>query len=144
MTSAPIGLVPARLQEDIGHLCVPNVDHHTQLLVVDFASMYIGGMRYNTISDYPEDPDHSGKRSEVTIGIPIIEMDTASYVDNAVMVWFIEGEVRRKFPNCEYIIIIGDEQTYDRMIKMKSARAVMFKWLIPMPGEFHVIGHICH
>ena len=42
-----------------------------------------------------------------------------------VMVWFIEGEVRRKFPNCEYIIIIGDEQTYDRMIKMKSARAVI-------------------
>ena len=60
------------------------------------------------------------------------------------MVWFIEGEVRRKFPNCEYIIIIGDEQTYDRMIKMKSARAAMFEWLIPMPGEFHVIGHICH
>jgi hypothetical protein len=23
------------------------------------------------IGDYPEDPDHSGKRSEVTIGIPI-------------------------------------------------------------------------
>jgi hypothetical protein len=142
VTSDPIGLVPARLREEIGHLCVPNVDHHTQLL--EFASMYIGGMRYNTISDYPEDPDHSGKRSEVTIGIPIIEMDTASYVDNAVMVWFIEGEVRRKFPNCEYIIIIGDEQTYDRMIKMKSARAAMFEWLIPMPGEFHVIGHICH
>ena len=27
---------------------------------------------------------------------------------------------------------------------MKSARAVTFKWLIPMPGEFHGIGHICH
>ena len=44
----------------------------------------------------------------------------------------------------KYVFVIGDEQTYDRMIKMKPASPRQYLWLIPIPGEFHVTGHILH
>ena len=54
----------------------------------------------------------------------------------------ILDDMRARYPNLTFIFVAGDEQTYDRMIKLKSDDLNGYKWLIPLPGDFHVAGHI--
>ena len=54
----------------------------------------------------------------------------------------ILDDMRARYPNLTFIFVAGDEQTYDRMIKLKSDDLNGYEWLIPLPGDFHVAGHI--
>ena len=78
------------------------------------------------------------------IRFPIIDLSTASYDDIRLMLWLIHDEVMRENPTTKFVIIVGDEQTYDRMVKLMSQAPNEFSWLIPFPGEFHFTAHCLH
>ena len=136
-----VALVNHPLQNP-GHLMSNNIADHADLL--EFCADYIGSLHHMDMFEYPDDPLHPGTKSECTIGIPIMEVSTASYQDNLVMLLHILYFIELDNPDVKYVILVGDEQTYDRMIKLKSDNPRRFEWLIPMPGEFHFCGHVCH
>ena len=74
---------------------------------------------------------------------PMLDTNTASYNDNGEMLEFVREESLRMLshkPN--YLFVIGDQQTYERMIHLKNNYPDLFWWLIPIPGEFHVCAHM--
>lgn len=129
-------------RQNPGHLCNPSPQYHRDLL--DFCAYYIGSNPWRDILCYPDDPQHPGARSQVVIGTPICGVSTASYQDNCVMLWHLYYHCELDLPDIEHMLVIGDEQTYDRMIKMKAAQPNNYSWLVPFPGEFHLCGHVLH
>ena len=61
-----------------------------------------------------------------------------------MMLWHLYYHCKLDLLDIELMLVIGDEQTYDRMIKMKSAQPNNYRWLVPFPGEFHLCGHVLH
>lgn len=123
----------------IGHNMSPDYRDHTDLL--DFCSHYIGSLRSDTIMEYPNDPDLQGA-TRTDIGTPLVDCSTGSYTDNCRVMWFIHYFISLIYVASNYIFIVGDEQTFDRMVKLKSQRPQQYWWLIPIPGEFHFTGHV--
>ena len=71
------------------------------------------------------------------------ETNTASYDDNAKMLTHTLQGVRKQNPSVDFIFVIGDQQTYDRMVCLLSdCSDGRYDWLIPMPGEFHLLTHV--
>ena len=71
---------------------------------------------------------------------PIRQATTTTYGE---MLEFVREESLRMLshkPN--YLFVIGDQQTYERMIHLKNNYPDLFWWLIPIPGEFHVCAHM--
>jgi hypothetical protein len=40
------------------------------------------------------------------------------------------------------MLVVGDQQTYMRMVALKRAQPEEYSWLVPMPGEFHFRVHV--
>ena len=132
-----------RARVNFGHTMGPDVALHQELLL-DWVAGWIGALESDEIINYPADPHHDGRPTVIYMGKPLLDLSTASYQDNAVMLWFIHYFLTEKNPALKYIIITGDEQTYDRMIKIKSNSPQEYEWRIPWPGEFHCCGHVLH
>ena len=75
---------------------------------------------------------------------PVLHVNTASYDDNTYMLWMIKMWAHQRNPDMTHAFVVGDEQTFQRMIHMKEMEKVNYEWLIPMPGEFHVAAHMLH
>ena len=41
-----------------------------------------------------------------------------------------------------YVLVVGDQQTYKRMIDLKREQPAEYAGLVPMPGEFHFRVHV--
>jgi hypothetical protein len=41
-----------------------------------------------------------------------------------------------------YVLVVGDQQTYKRMIDLKREQPAEYAGLVPMPGEFHFRIHV--
>ena len=119
------------------HLFDPDPQVHQNLL--DFCAEFV--LECNGPFEYPSDSVQPTQAAWV-VHSPILDTNTASYYDNAKMLEQILDDMRTRYPNLTYIFVAGDEQTYDRMIKLKSDDLDGYDWLIPLPGDFHVAGHI--
>ena len=67
-----------------------------------------------------------------------------SYQGNEYTMDMVVHRIRLKYPDMDYIIVIGDQQTYDRIVRLKCADPPGYKWLVPMCGEMHVMAHDCN
>lgn len=115
--------------------------HHAVLLedCVDFCR------DHGSLLNYPsQDPHHDNHATRYIIHEPLVNMDTASYLDNGIMLNTIWQEIRIELPGCTLVFVVGDEQTYDRMVKLKCYCRGHYLWAIPVPGEFHFCGHVLH
>ena len=152
MLPLPITIAPEDLPDDFWLLIRPNieqdfssdVDAHSELLEFCWETMTMLNYDGIKLDSYPPDPQHDGNGTFFIVEHPIIDVNTASYNDNKLMLFVIRDEVMTAYPGMEFILVAGDEQTYDRMVKIKSMEPWSYEWLIPFPGEFHVCGHMLH
>ena len=75
---------------------------------------------------------------------PILKCNTASYEDNQYILWRLKMYMEMRNPGMTHAFVVGDEQTFQRMIHMKQLDKFAYSWLIPMPGEFHMACHMLH
>jgi len=40
------------------------------------------------------------------------------------------------------VIVIGDQQTFSRMVWLKRFQPKQYDWVVPFPGEFHFVVHL--
>ena len=113
-----------------------------------FMSCLVDGMPGNpTIKQIPKyfpDPLHSGQACVYIIQEPLTETSTMSYQGNEYTMDMMVHRIRLKYPDMDYIIVVGDQQTYDRIVRLKCADPPGYKWLVPMCGEMHVMAHDCN
>ena len=72
---------------------------------------------------------------------PMMDAATASY-DDVDPFLNIMIATMCAIENFKLVMVVGDGQSYSRMVWLKINRPDIFKWLIPLPGEFHFIVHV--
>ena len=127
---------------NISRFFTPYVEDHSALL--NFCSKYAAFRlsQGENLMEYP--PRGNCTPTFFIIKFPICDLSTASYEDILLMLYLIKEDMYASNPQLKFIFIVGDEQTYDRMIKIKMRERHEFNWLIPLPGEFHLCGHHLH
>lgn len=75
---------------------------------------------------------------------PLLRVDTGSYEENEDCCWHLWTQMQLRNQLLTHAFVIGDEQTYQRMIFMKLRNPISYSWLIPMHGEFHFAAHMIH
>ena len=94
------------------------------------------GLQY--LLGYPNDPEHNALPCKYEVHEPSLNRGTASYVDNGVTLHRSVTELTEVLATLKVIIVEGEEQTFDRMVKLLTHANAMFKWSIPWPGELHL------
>lgn len=87
-----------------------------------------------------------GGRSVFIYQKPLFECGTAAYEDvEAMLARIHQSHVVEK--GHRKVMVVGDQQTYDRMLRIKTDATVRktdardYDWLIVLPGEFHFQWH---
>ena len=93
---------------------------------------------------YRADPDHPGRPTNFLVWEPAVYTGTESYVDNREVLDTIDARIGAELPRSLCTIIVGDQQTFDRMMKLKRAQYDDYKHIIPFNGEMHMCAHFCH
>ena len=92
------------------------------------------------ILDHP-DFQPNGK-TEYIYDPAIIGTSTSSYTENEVILNTIQQlHVNGEKNNFNNVIVVGDQQTFDRMNALIRARPGQYPWAISMNGDFHFIAH---
>ena len=65
---------------------------------------------------------------------------TADYEDNKAVLARIR--IRKENLGLKLVFVIGDQQSYSRMVWLKRKETSDYLWLVPFPGEFHFAVHM--
>jgi len=68
---------------------------------------------------------------------PLVGYGTESYADNDAVLEHIKEKIEDRIPGNKLTIIVGDQQTFDRMMKLRKYQPIDYAWLVPMAGEMH-------
>ena len=93
---------------------------------------------------YRDDPAHARRPTSFLVWEPEVYTGTESYADNRDVLDTIERRVEAELPRALCTIIVGDQQTFDRMMKLKRSQYEDYKHVIPFNGEMHMCAHFCH
>jgi hypothetical protein len=102
----------------------------------------------DNILDHPDGAKPT--RTEAIFEEPILDAGTAAYKDVdkflfAVrsMYLFLVGmaSVPRKMASAAVVMVVGDQQTFSRMLWLKLYHPARYARLLPLPGEFHFTVH---
>ncbi|CAC5358619.1 unnamed protein product [Mytilus coruscus] len=44
--------------------------------------------------------------------------------------------------SCNYIVVVGDGKSYDHLIKLKSEYGANLSWVLPYPGDWHILKNL--
>ena len=112
-----------------------NIKHGRQLDVLWKHYLEIGG---DSILARPNF-QHPG-RTSIVYHEPVFDASTASYHDMSLSLQRIkQKQVVEK--RLTFVMVVGDQQTYKRMVDLKREQPSEYHWLVPMPGEFHFRVH---
>ena len=78
------------------------------------------------------------RRTEVTYMQPVLNVNTASNDDIDTTATEIKNAI---LSGTEMILIVGDQQTYERLFHLKVKRGISYQWCLPLPGEWHFTVH---
>ena len=81
-------------------------------------------------------------QTKMVVLAPVMNVGTESYEDNQLILWLVKMQLDMHNESLTHAFVIGDQQTYERLIHMKEANMVGYDWLIPFPGEFHFAMHM--
>lgn len=82
--------------------------------------------------------NHAPVQAELRYMPPVLDVDTASYDDIYKSLNAIKHAI---LPYTEMVLLVGDQQTYERLFHLKSKRNASHRWLVPLPGEWHYVVH---
>ena len=72
---------------------------------------------------------------------PMMDVSTAAYDDVDPFLNFMYT-LMCSIQSFLIILVVGDGQSYTRMVWLKKFRPHHFKWMVPLPGEFHFVVHV--
>ena len=75
---------------------------------------------------------------------PLIHTGTTSYQDNKECLLAIDNKVMTEGVDNLATIVVGDQQTFDRMVKLRRNMPLMYRHIIPFNGEMHFAAHFLH
>ena len=87
---------------------------------------------------------HNGEPTFFEIWEPEVYTGTESYQDNVDVLERIHRQIEERTNGYECILIVGDQQTFDRMMKLKREHAQQYRHIIPFNGEMHFEVHFAH
>jgi hypothetical protein len=73
---------------------------------------------------------------------PMLDVATNSYADVEELLHRVQAQLCTQ-DGWRYVILIGDQQTFSRMWDIKMRRRDDCEWLVPFPGEWHFLVHVC-
>ena len=95
-------------------------------------------------SNYLRHPDYTPPSGASTLIYqpPLYDTGTASYRDvRRILTRIYDYHI--KHLGQRIVLLVGDHQTYDRMLKLKiNSPSNQYSWLVPLPGEFHFKWHV--
>ena len=85
---------------------------------------------------------HTATRTFTIYMDPVLNVGTAAYadVDRVLKVIFNFYVVTCVMP-AAIVLLVGDQQSYNRMIWQKKLSRKVNDWYVPLPGEFHFVVH---
>ena len=75
---------------------------------------------------------------------PLCYVSTCSYQDNAAVLDQIDATIRAQCAGHLATIVVGDQQTFDRMVKLRRSDAQLYGKIVPFNGEMHFMIHFLH
>ncbi len=87
-------------------------------------------------------PDHARTADVRAIDLPHIHTraGTAAYDDNEQALTQIMNIMVHAL-KFKCVFVVGDQQSFIRMVSLIRGNPKLYKWLIPLPGEFHFEVH---
>jgi hypothetical protein len=80
-------------------------------------------------------------KSDYTILPPVVDRETLSYKDiKAVVKDFAAKYIISGLRN--FAFVVGDQQVWIKLYKLRLSKAKKYNWLIPIPGGWHWTWHI--
>lgn len=80
-------------------------------------------------------------RTPIIYREPVFDVSTGAYHD--VELWLSRIHYEEvTVGGHELVFVVGDQQTYKRMIDLKREKTEKYAWLVPKPGEFHFRVHV--
>ena len=44
---------------------------------------------------------------------------------------------------CDHVVVVGDGKSYDLVIKLKAEYGTALNWVLPYPGDWHILKIFC-
>ena len=93
----------------------------------------------DNVLDHPSyDP---GRAHDIIYDEPILDVSTAAYPDVTTVLDQIQSQFVDDGPCLKSVFVGGDQQSYDRMLNLIERYPNRYSWVIPIPGDFHFMGH---
>ena len=83
-------------------------------------------------------------RTPFEIWEPLVHTGTTSYHDNQECLIAIDDKVMTYGTENKATIVVGDQQTFDRMVKLRRNMPLMHRHIMPFNGEMHMTAHFLH
>ena len=93
---------------------------------------------------YEGDQRKIGRPTPFEIWEPLVHTGTTSYQDNKECLIAIDDKVMTENLGNLATIVVGDQQTFDRMVKLRRNMPFTYKHIIPFNGEMHFAVHFLH
>ena len=121
----------------------PDVLNHVNTLWLTYTTSWRDDNKWQA-GLYENDPTHSGVATFFQVWKPEVYTSTMSYQDNLDVLDRIDEQIAGNLAHMDAVIVVGDQQTFDRMMKLKRELGPMYKHIIPFNGEMHLEAHFCH
>ena len=93
----------------------------------------------SSVLNHPDyDPEGAHK---IIYNKPVLDVSTAAYPDVMKVLDQIQTDLVDNGPRLKVVFVVGDQQSYDRMLNLIEQQPRRYKWIVPLPGEFHFMGH---
>ena len=122
--------------DDVVALCEELWTQYTNAALADNDNFQVGR--------YPDDPNHSARPTYYEILKPLVYVGTESYQDNRYVLQEIDDHCETGKPGSQAVIVVGDQQTFDRMMHLIKFQPVDYKHIVPFNGEMHFAAHFLH
>ena len=74
---------------------------------------------------------------------PVLDVGTAKYADvDLVLHRILAYYITTAFVAASVVLLVGDQQSYHRMIWVKKYHPTNNDWFVPLPGEFHFVANL--
>ena len=98
------------------------------------------------------------EQTELLFEEPLLDAGTAAYADVdkwlvavrnlfcflvGITVGCVAGDEQEWTPSAaDLVLVVGDQQTWSRMLWLKLMHPERYSWMLPLPGEFHFTVHL--
>lgn len=75
------------------------------------------------------------------VSIAVLD-DPADSKETVLKTLNILGDKFRIGKNLHYLVVVGDGKSYDHLIKLKTEYGDSLNWVLPYPGDWHILKNI--